>query len=117
MSTRTVRIDIPIYEKEKMITLGSDIRDRHTALGAASPLNNSIIDMTAFAAIHQLAKDKRTEGLDAHSFGQAAIQAADLALGIGALQTIDTPSTVYYYTGRIRSQLLLAYQGVEEEAS
>src|SRR3990172_3089607 len=116
MGARTVRTDIPLTV-DPMLNLGTNVRTKHTAMGINSPLYGSMVDMAIFDIVHQLAKDKRTEAIDKHAFGEAAIQAADNALGIAKGQNIETTGTVYYSTGRIRKQLLLAYQGVEEEAS
>ncbi len=115
MPRRNVRVDIPINSPDAMIKLVDNIFKRHDELEEDSGLNDPEIDMVAFLAVHELHKEKREEGNENHELAEPLIQAADTALGTEEGQTIETPGTVYNFSGRIRDRLLIVHNDKDEE--
>lgn len=117
-AVKTVSVDIPIDNIQKMEKLVNAILVRHTALaaGPGSPLTAQV-DMALLSSQLAAAKNKRVDSQLKHGTAQALMQEADLALGIEQGQTIKTPGTVYHLIGKVRDRLLFVHNGVEEQLS
>jgi hypothetical protein len=113
MARRTVKVEIPSGSPEKLLKLAESIIKKYNDDGAASPL--APIDMPKFINKEQVARQKREESEEHDALKQAAMQLSKIALGIAKGQTSTTPDTVYHILLEIRDQLLVTYNGKEEQ--
>jgi hypothetical protein len=115
MSRKNVKVDIPVYQPDKLITLCEDVYRKHTALGDASPLLE--MDMVGFNAQLTLAKSKRDTSREQRRQSESTMQESDVALGTAIGQTSETPGTMYNRITLVRDELLVSYTGNEEALS
>lgn len=115
---KTVSVDIPHTNSQKMEKLAANILARHAILaaGPGSPLTGQV-DTALLSSQLATAKTKRTSSQLHHANAQALMQQADTALGIEQGQNIKTKGTVYYLIARVRDRLLFVHKGSEEELS
>ncbi len=112
---RTVRITIK-RALDELIRLGEKIVERHTALGAASPVKGFDIETIPGMITTAEAHLKKARKLHAEAEGET--EKAYKLLGLGKGQTIKQPTgTVYYTSGKVRNQLKITHEGVEEQIS
>ena len=112
---RTVRITIS-RALDELIRLGNKIVERHTELGDESPVQGfgieTIPERITTAKVH-LKKAR-----DLHAEAEGETEKAYLLLGLGKGQTIKQPKvTVYFISGKVRNQLKVTHEGVEEQIS
>ena len=113
----TVRVDLPITEPEKMLTIVANVLQRHTVLGGGSPLNVPETDMAALTVLQATHKTKRTDAKLLDGESQALMQEARIALGTAKGNTVRTEGTVYYLITAIRDKLLGVHSNEEEQLS
>ncbi len=103
---RNVRVDIPNDTPSDLSELADAIKAKDTALGVASPLNGTGIDMADFgtktAAVVALVADAKTADADAQALHGQALN----LLGYIEGQTSGTAGTLYYDLIIIRDRLL-----------
>ena len=112
MARKTVRINVPNNRPDALLKLGRKVSDKHSELGANSPLHTGKMTdlgtaITAAEAQHKAAKDFEAKA-------QAAYQERDRLLGVADGQTIQTPKTGLNLITYARDQLLIAHAGNEE---
>jgi len=105
-----MRVDIP-GKVDQHIELAKLIREKHVALGAASPLN-SIEGFDAFGPLTITADTTNKNSKSLMKQAETAKQARDLALGqSGRLK----PGTVRYFVTAARDVLLGVNKGKEKK--
>ena len=109
---KKVRVDIP-RSADKMIALASEIIVKHQALGGNSPLIS--LDMQDMQAKLQEAEQKNHDAKDLRRQSEEALEARNLALGMGPDQVSTTPGTLLYYITASRDMLLALYRGKEHK--
>ena len=116
--TKTVSVEIPVRDYQKMEKLAKKIGERHTLLaaGPGSPLTGQV-DMVLLASQLLVAKNKRVDSQLSHANAQTLMQEADTALGTEQGQNIKTTGTVYNLISRVRARLLFVHTGEEEKLS
>ena len=114
---RNVRVDIPDKTPEPLATLAAAINAKHVALGVASPLNGTGLDMTAFGTKADAAVLLVQNWEDARADMQAFHGQARTLLGYSEGQTSETEGTLYYDLITIRDRLLQVNQDEEENLS
>ncbi len=112
---RTVRITIS-RAIDELIRLGNKIVERHEALGQDSPVQNFGIE--AIPEKITTAKVHLKKARELHAEAEGETEKAYKLLGIGKGQTIkQSVGTVYYTSGKVRNQLKVTHEGVEEQIS
>jgi hypothetical protein len=104
-----MRIDIPRSAPD-LIALGQAIVAKHTALGAASPLNN-IPGIAGLGALVTTASTNHQQGIILAEQAQTANQLRDGALG----DDRTSPNTVNFYVAAVRGLLLSLNKGSEHK--
>ena len=112
MSRKTVRIELPDGRPDDLIILGKKLTDKHTELGASSPLDET--RMTKLAAALGIAGQNNDAAKTADGVAQKARQVRDTALGMASGQNAQTKDTVLYLVTKSRDELLLAHEDNEE---
>ena len=112
MSRKTVRIELPDGRPDDLIILGKKLTDKHTELGASSPLDET--RMTKLAAALGIADQNNDAAKAADGAAQKARQVRDTALGMASGQNAQTKDTVLYLVTKSRDELLLAHEDNEE---
>ena len=115
MSKTSVKIEISKSKPEELTKLGNVVFAKHTALGAASPLNG--LDMVTFGTKLSESVDKRAEAKQLHDQAEALNQQAGLSLGVDKSQNTKTPGTVYATLTSARDILLGLNRGQERKLS
>jgi len=115
MSKTSVKIEISKSKPEELTKLGNVVFAKHTALGAASPLNG--LDMVTFGTKLSESVDKRAEAKKLHDQAEALNQQAGLSLGVDKSQNTKTPGTVYATLTSARDILLGLNRGQERKLS
>ncbi|HTX21126.1 MAG TPA: hypothetical protein VMD27_04570 [Candidatus Aquilonibacter sp.] len=104
-----MRIPIP-KNPEELIKLAKAVRDKHVALGTASPLN-SIDGITGFSALVDTADSSHTDAKNFAKQAETATEARDNALG----PNTETPGTVRFFLTASRDLLAAQNKGSECE--
>lgn len=118
MARKTIKVEIPVKKPEAYSKLLNKILEKHTALGASSPLTGDPdIDMTVFGNKLTAANDKRKESEDLREQSQKLMEQANNIYGSGKGQTVSTEGTLYYMADVIRTALLKKYKNNEEALS
>ena len=115
MARRTVRVDIPIFAPDKLITLCEKAIEKHTALEKNSPLKQS--DMDLFSSQVAAGKSLHDQANKMHASAETIMEQARIKLGINEGQTVQTPGTAYFLITKIRDTLLAEHKGAEEALS
>ncbi len=110
---RNVRVDIPDDTADELTSLAEEIIEKHTALGAGSPLTGNV-DITDFETKTTDSRTLVDEAEAADADAQALHGQALNLLGYADGQTSDTEGTLYYDIINIRDRLLQVYQGEED---
>ena len=113
MSKTSVKIEISKSKPEELTKLGNVVFAKHTALGAASPLNG--LDMVTFGTKLSESVDKRAEAKKLHDQAEALNQQAGLSLGVDKSQNTKTAGTVYSTLTSARDILLGLNRGQERK--
>lgn len=104
---------MPANKPEELIALGQKIFAKHQQLGANSPL--AAARMTTMHANVASADTKNASALDFDAKAQATRLNRDTILGIAKGQSASVPNTVLKDVTYVRDQLLIAYDGSEEQ--
>ena len=105
-----MRVDVPT-NKDDLVKLGKAIKDKHVALGAASPLSG-IEDFDKFAGLVDTAATQHDQSKEFARKSEAATQLADKALG----QTGQVrENTVRWFVTAARDLLLATNKGKEQK--
>jgi hypothetical protein len=113
---KVVKVSLPIDKPKDTMELCVKAIEKHTELGAASPLTG-FVDMAAFSSKTTDVINKR-KAADKHiADRQAKYQNAKQLCGLEAGQTKDTPETIYWHVQKTRNTLLVKYKGIEETLS
>jgi len=104
-----MRIPIP-KNPEEVIKLAKAVRDKHVALGAASPLNG-IDGIAGFSAQVDAADSNHTDAKDFAKQAETATEARDNALG----PDTSTPGTVRFFVTAARDLLAGQNKGSEHK--
>ena len=115
MANRTVRASLPINDTDEFIKVVEGMIARHEDDPAISKLDND--DVAELKALLEAAKPFRDTAKKLREQAQAAQEKFRLALGTGKGQTSKTKGTCYNLANRMRKQLLLAFEGEEEQIS
>lgn len=105
-----MRIPIP-KNPEELIKLAKAVRDKHVALGTASPLN-TIDGIAGFDALVDTADSSHTDAMGFAKQAETATEARDNALGPDTI----TPGTVRFYCDRLARPAGGAVQGQRAQA-
>jgi hypothetical protein len=115
MARKAVRIDIPTKNPSKYTKLIERVCQKHTELGASSPLlNHPRIDMVDFEAKKTQALALRKEAIELYQRAQARMEESRVLLGTNAGQSINTEGTLYFTLDLIRGVLKGVFMGIEE---
>lgn len=93
--------------------LAKIVSEKHTALGAGSPLTG-FVDMAAFEAHRASAELLQKEGDEADGIAQSKYNQAANLCGIAEGQNKQNENTVYWLTLQSRDVLRLKHRGIEE---
>ena len=104
-----MRINIP-SNPDQLIQLAQTIRDKHVALGTASPLNG-IPDIADFSGQVDAADSGNTDAKDFAQKSETAIEARDNALG----PDTTTPGGVRFFVTAARDLLCAQNKGNEHK--
>ncbi len=112
MSRRTIRINFPRFEVEKLIKNGNLVLNEHKELGDSSPLD--IFDMEKFENDLQKAVAFRKEAKELKRRSEILMQDARRLLGMDYDQNDFTPGTILNMMTTFRDYLLSLNKGHEE---
>ncbi len=112
MARKNVRVVIPTNADE-FIELGEGIIAKHTADGAASPLNG--LDMAAFETTVTDAKAQNDLQKQLRRDAELATESRDGMLGRRKDQNVNTDGTVLNIVSRTRDILLGTFKGNEQQ--
>jgi len=104
-----MRIPIP-KNPEELIKLAKAVRDKHVALGAASPLN-TIEGIAGFGALVDAADSAHTDAKSLSKQAETATETRDNALG----PDTNTPGTVRFFVAASRDLLAAQNKGSEHK--
>ncbi len=104
-----MRIPIP-KNPEELIKLAKAVRDKHVALGTASPLN-TIDGIAGFSALVDTADSSQADAKDFASQAETATETRDNALG----PDTNTPGTVRFIVTASRDLLAAQNKGSEHK--
>lgn len=116
MARKTIRIDIPIGKPDETVKLCEGITEKHTALGAGSPLT-AFFDMALFAAKTSDVKTKRKKAKESDALSQSQFNQCTVKCGIAKGQNKQTTGTLYVMVCSIRDFLLLKFRETPEQLS
>lgn len=116
MSKRNVRVELFLNEPDPTIKLCDGILEKHTSLGAGSPLTG-FFDMLDFAAKITSAKGLRKLAKKDESTSQSKFNECRVKCGIAEGQNKQTTGTLYYMVLSIRDFLLLKFRATPESLS
>jgi hypothetical protein len=118
MPRKTVRVDIPVHQPDKYMTLVERVWKKHDDLGISSPLHNStVVDMTDFEAKLNQAQEYRKQALEHYATAQKLMQESRVLMGLEDGQTINTKGTLYYMLDLVKRTLMTVHMGNEESLS
>ncbi|MCF8278080.1 MAG: carboxypeptidase-like regulatory domain-containing protein [Flavobacteriales bacterium] len=112
MARKNVKVVIPT-NADDLIQLAQDIIAKHTADGAASPLNG--LDMTAFETRVSNAAAKNALQKQLRRDAEMATEDRDGLLGKRKDQNVNTDGTVVNVSARVRDILLGTLKGNEQQ--
>ena len=115
MARRTIRVEIPTGKPDDLIALAKNVRTKHVADGADSPLDTDM--MTTLNTKTTSAETKNASAKQHDAQAQALRQDRDTSLGLADGQTADSPDTVLNLLTYTRDALLLKFRGNEEKLS
>ncbi len=113
MANRTVRVKMPVTDTDEFLQLIETVIKTHEAAPATSRLHaGEVADLklklAAARPFRETAARKRQEA-------QTAQEQFNLSLGTGKGQTTKTKGTCLNLITRMKKQLLLAFEGEEEQ--
>ena len=110
-----IRIDLPRQKIDSFFDLVYTIYEVDKKLGAQSPIADFDIEGMNNQTKEAEKTYKKAKAL--HAQAEAETQDAYQLIGIYKKQTIRTKGTLYNFIGLFRTELLIVYQGNEEELS
>lgn len=110
-----IRIDIPRRKIESFFDITYRIYEVNKELGDKSPIAD--FDIEGMNTQTNKAKDTYNKATKLHAQAEAETQEAYKLIGIYKKQTIRTKGTLYNFIGLFRTELMIVYQGNEEELS
>lgn len=113
MSKRNVRVELFLNEPDSTLKLCDGILEKHTSLGAGSPLTG-FFDMLDFAAKITSAKGFRKLAKKDEATSQSKFNECRVKCGIAEGQNKQTTGTLYYMVLSIRDFLLLKFRATPE---
>jgi hypothetical protein len=116
MSKRNVRVELFLDEPDPTLKLCEGILEKHTSLGAGSPLTD-FFDMADFAAKITSAKAFRKQAKKDEASSQSKFNECRVKCGIAEGQNKQTTGTLYYMVLSIRDFLLLKFRATPESLS
>ena len=115
MARRTIRVEIPTGKPDDLIALAKNVRTKHVADGADSPLDTDMLNTLNTKTTSAETKNASAKQHDEQA--QALRQDRDTSLGLADGQTADSPDTVLNLLTYTRDALLLKFRGNEEKLS
>lgn len=109
-----IRVNLPVGSPENTLKLAKNISDKHTALGAGSPLTG-FVDMTVFETNRGNAAALQEAGDEAQHLFESKYDQLAAVCGIGDGRTAQNKETVYWHVLQARDMLLVKYRGTEEQ--
>lgn len=116
MGRKTIRVNLPVDEPDETNTLCDRILEKHTALGASSPLTG-LFDMTDFGTKLTFCKDNRKLAAKKDGESQKKFNEAAKLCGIAEGQNKQTEGTLYVFVLAIRDYLLIKFRDTPESLS
>jgi len=110
-----IRIDLPRQKIDSFFDLVYTIYETNKKLGDKSPIADFDIEGMSTKTLEAQNTHKKAKNL--HAKAEAITQDAYQLIGIYKKQTIRTKGTLYNYIGQFRTELMIVYQGNEEELS
>ena len=110
-----IRIDLPRQKINSFFNLVYTIYNVDKKLGEDSPIAD--FDINGMNKQTNEAKSTHKKATMLHAQAEAETQGAYQLIGIYKKQTIRTKGTLYNFIGLFRTELMIVYQGKEEELS
>lgn len=108
-----IKVKLPFRNSAGTLKLAQAVSEKHTALGAASPLTG-FVEMAVFESRRANAAQLQKEGDDADHLAQSKYHQAASLCGIAAGQNKQTENTVCWFVRLARDVLLLKHRGTEQ---
>jgi hypothetical protein len=115
MPKKTVKMDIPTRETDKLIELAKRVLERNKKLGDKSLLKE--LNMADFEAKLQQVISKRNEAKELRQKSEALMEESQKLLGTAKGQTKDDKGTVLYYLTKGRDLLKAKLDDMENAST